>query len=302
MVTTMKDNEDIDFEALKTHTVRLAKAGLVGLVALGSNGEAVHMSTTDRAEVISAIREALDEAGFKDMPVLAGCSDHSTRGTIQMCKDAQKAGASYALILSPSYYRHTITDDVLYEFYTAVADASPIPILMYNYPGAVAGIDLNSDLMIKISQHKNVAGAKFTCGNTGKLMRVAKAMDAVSVKGTGSGFIATGGFADMTLQTGVVGGSGAIIGTANVVPKLCVKTWELYASGQFEKAIEMQKILGQADWILCSTGIPGTKGALAHFSKYSGLRSRKPLATMSAEQAEEVADKLAEAWKVEQTL
>jgi len=298
----MKDNEDLDIAALKHHSVRLAKAGLVGLVALGSNGEAVHMSTDDRDQVISAVREALDEAGYKDMPVIAGCSDHSTRGTIQMCKDAQKAGASYALILSPSYYRHVITDDILYEFFTDVADASPIPILMYNYPGAVAGIDLNSDLMIKISQHKNVVGAKFTCGNTGKLMRVAKATDAVSTKGTGSGYIATGGFADMTVQTAVVGGSGTIIGTANVFPKLSVKTWELYQSGQFEKAMEMQKVLSQVDWILCSSGIPGTKGSLAHFSKYSGLRSRKPLATMSAEQAKEVADKLADAWAIEESL
>lgn len=298
----MKDNEDIDFEALKKHAVRLAKAGLVGLVALGSNGEAVHMSYAERAEVISATREALDGAGFKDVPVIAGCSDHSTRGTIQMCRDAQKAGASHALILSPSYYRHTITDDILYEFFTAVADASPIPILMYNYPGAVSGIDLNSDLMIKISKHKNVVGAKFTCGNTGKLMRVAKATDAVSTKSGGSGYIATGGFADMTVQTGVVGGSGTIIGTANVFPKLSVKTWDLYASGQLDKAMEMQKVLGQADWVLASSGIPGTKGALAHYSKYSGLTSRKPLATLTVEQAKEVADKVADAWAVEESL
>lgn len=298
----MKDNEDLDIPALKEHSIRLAKAGLVGLVALGSNGEAVHMSTSERKEVITAVREALDSAGYKEMPVIAGCSEHSTRGTIQMCIEAQKAGASHALILAPSYYRGVVTDAIIHEYFTDVADASPIPILLYNYPGAVSGIDMNSDLMIKIARHANVVGAKFTCGNTGKLMRVAKATDAVSAKSAGSGFIATGGFADMTVQTAVVGGSGTIIGTANVLPKLAVKTWELYAQGHFDKAVELQKVLSQADWILASSGISGTKGALAHYSKYAGLRTRKPLPTLSAEQAKAVADDIADAWAIEESL
>ena len=129
-----KETEDLDIETIKKHAVRLAKAGLVGLVTMGSNGEAVHLSREEKIEVTKATRQALDEAGFKEVSVLQGCSEASIRGTVALCKDAAGAGAEAALVLPPAYYRGQVNDDMIIEYYTKVSEQSPIPIVIYNYP------------------------------------------------------------------------------------------------------------------------------------------------------------------------
>lgn len=268
--------EDLDLEAQKKHSVRLVKDGLVGLVVMGSNGEAVHLTHQERIDVIKATREALDEAGYKDAPVIAGCTAQSARESIQMCQDAAAAGATAALILPPCYFKPAMTNEAIYNFFKEIADKSPIGIMMYNYPGAVAGIDMDSDLMSRVAAHPNCVGAKFTCGQSGKLNRVAASANAVSIKGQGSGFLATGGLADMTLPVALSNGSGVIAGSANVFPKLCVKVWDLAIAGKFEEAREAQKLLAQMDWELAKSVVPATKATLMHYFGYGGV-PRRPL-------------------------
>ncbi|KAL4906251.1 hypothetical protein BDW74DRAFT_190247 [Aspergillus multicolor] len=309
--------ENLDVPTIRKHAVRLAKAGLVGLVAMGSNGEAVHLTLEEKQTVIRETRSALDEANFKDVPVIAGASENSIRGTIQLTKDLAAAGAEYALIVPPSYYRYaTGNDETLYEYFTAVADESPLPLILYNYPGAVAGIDMDSDLIIRISQHPNVVGTKFTCANTGKLTRVARALHAirpesplapakfsVPVTKTTSNhpYVAFGGIADFTLQTLVSGGSAILAGGANVIPKLCVKVFTLWSEGKITEAIEAQSLLSQADWVLTKAAIPGTKSAIQSYYGYGGY-PRRPLGRLSDAQAKDVADKIKEALDVELSL
>jgi len=277
--------EDLDLEAQKKHSVRLVKDGLVGLVVMGSNGEAVHLTHQERIDVIKATRESLDEAGFKDAPVIAGCTAQSTRESIQMCKDAAAAGATAALILPPCYFKPAMSNEVIYQFFKEIADNSPIGIMMYNYPGAVAGIDMDSDLMNRVADHPNCVGAKFTCGQTGKLNRVAAKQKAVSTKSSGSGFIATGGLADMTIGVALSNGSGVIAGSANVFPKLCAKVWDLAAAGKLQEAEEQQTLLAAMDWELAKSVVPATKATLNHYFGYGGV-PRRPLPALDAKQAE----------------
>lgn len=293
--------EELDIATQQKLAVQLARAGLVGLVAMGSNGEAVHLTAQERISVLKAIRSALDEANFTNVTLIAGCTDQSVRGTIALTKDAASAGADFAMILPPHYYKSFMSNDVIYNFFKDVADHSPIPIMIYNYPAAVAGTDLDSDLMIRIASHPNVKGTKFTCGNTGKLTRLAAASNAISAKGEGSGFLAAGGMADMTVQTMVSGGSGVIAGTANVLPKFCVHVWGLAVQGKMEEAIEKQKLLARVDWVLGSTGVPGTKKALEAMTGYGGL-PRRPLPALSRERGEAVLRDLEEAMKIERSL
>jgi L-threo-3-deoxy-hexylosonate aldolase len=277
--------EDLDLETQKKHTLRMAKDGIVGIVVMGSNGEAVHLSHQERIDVVKATREVLDENDFKKVPVIAGCTAQSTRESIQMCKDAAAAGASAALILAPCYFKPAMSEEVIYQFFAEIADKSPIGILMYNYPGAVAGIDMSSDLMIRIAKHPNCVGAKFTCGQTGKLNRVAAAIDAVSTTSQGSGFLATGGLADMTLPAAMSNGSGVIVGSANVFPKLCVKVWDLAAAGKFEEAQKAQTLLAAMDWELAKSVVPATKATLEHYFGYGGV-PRRPYPALKGEQAQ----------------
>lgn len=295
------ETEDLDIPIIKKHAVRLAEAGLVGLVTMGSNGEAVHLTRQEKSAVTKATREALDEAGYKDVPVIVGASEQSIRGTIELCNEVHQAGGEYVLLVPPSYYRYAMDETAMYEYYTAVADASPCPVILYNYPGAVAGIDMDSDFMIKLAQHKNIVGTKFTCGNTGKLTRVARATEAVSVKSEGSGWMAFGGIADFTLQTAMSGGSGIIAGGANVLPKLCVKVWTLCEQGKYEEAMELQKILSQGDWVLTKAAIPGTKAAIEMEYGYGGF-PRKPLQRLAEERRQQIKQGIAEAMKIEKSL
>lgn len=294
--------EDLDVPSIKRHAVRLAKSGLMGLVTMGSNGEAVHLSRAEKRQVTQATRSALDEAGFKDIPVIVGASEQSIRGTIELCKEAAEAGGEYVLLVPPSYYRAAVgTEEVLYEYFTGVADGSPLPLILYNYPGAVAGIDMDSDLIIKISQHPNIIGTKFTCGNTGKLTRVALATNAVTPKSRGSEYMAFGGMADFTAQTLVSGGSGIIAGGANVMPKAIVRVWDLWGQGKWQEAMDLQKIVSKCDWVLTKSGIPGTKSAIQSYFGYGGY-PRKPLKRLGDAKVKEIKEGIREAMEVEMSL
>lgn len=295
------ETEDVDIVAVKKHAVRLAKAGLAGLVTMGSNGEAVHLSSEEKQAVTRATREALDEAGFTQIPVVVGASAGSVRETINLIKESAAAGGEYILILPPSYYRGFMDEPTIEAYFKEVADASPLPLILYNYPGAVAGIDMDSDMLIRIGQHPNIIGTKFTCGSTGKLTRVAAALNAKTPFQEGSGYMAFGGIADFTVQTLVSGGSGMIAGGANVMPKTCVKVWNLYSEGKIQEAIALQKILSKGDWVLTKAAIAGTKSAIQSYFGYGG-HPRRPLNRLEEVKVASVADGIAEVMKIENSL
>ena len=275
--------EDLDLPTIAKHAVRLARAGLAGLVTLGSNGEAVHLSPEEKAQVTRTTRRALDEAGFTSVPVMAGASSASVRGTLLELHAQAAAGASAALILPPSYYRPAMDIPTVEEYFVAVAEQSPLPIVIYNYPGAVAGIDLDSDAIIRLAKRcPNIVGTKFTCANTGKLARVAKELVAADAKGNAGTWFAFGGIADFAMQTAACGGSGVIAGGANVFPRMCVKVWELWAQGKVEESVKLQAQLAKADWVLTRLAIAGTKAAIQEGYGYGGY-PRRPLKRLGPE-------------------
>ncbi|KAL7823909.1 L-threo-3-deoxy-hexylosonate aldolase [Trichoderma gracile] len=295
------ETEDIDIPTIKHHAQRLANAGLAGLVVMGSNGEAVHCTRDEKIAVLAATREALDAAGFPSTPVLFGATEGSVRGTIELCKLAAAAGAAAALVLPPSYYRAQTDEASIEAYFVAVADASPIPLVLYNYPGAVSGIDMDSDLLVRLAQHNNIVGTKFTCGNTGKLTRVALATDAKTPFREGSGYMAFGGMCDFTLQTLVSGGSGIIAGGANVMPKLCVKVWDLYSQGHRDEAEKLQKVLSRGDWPLTKAAIAGTKSAIQTYYGYGGY-PRRPLKRLEQARVSAIEEGIREAMEIEKSL
>jgi 2-keto-3-deoxy-L-rhamnonate aldolase len=112
-------NEDgsIDIASLREHIARLGRGGLRGLVISGSNGEAVHLSRQERIDVIRLARTTLDSLELKSLTIIAGCGVHGTSETIQLCKDATRAGAEFALVLPPSYWAGAMNKGVLSEFF-----------------------------------------------------------------------------------------------------------------------------------------------------------------------------------------
>jgi 4-hydroxy-2-oxoglutarate aldolase len=293
--------EDLDLKTIGEHAVRLAEAGIQGITTQGSNGEAVHMSHKERNLVTSATRKALDEAGFGWMPIVVGCGAQSTRETVELCHEAYEAGGDYALVLPPSYYAGLHAKETVMTFFQDVASASPIPIVIYNYPPAAGGIDLSSDAIIQLSQNPNIAGCKLTCGNTGKLNRIAAATRAATPSEPGSGFMCMGGSADFLLQTLVGGGSGVIGGFANIAPKACVKLIDMFEAGNLKEARKLQAIIARGDWTAIQGGIVGTKcGMQSHFG-YGGY-CRKPLPRPNKEDTKRWRDGFQEVVDLEKSL
>lgn len=285
--------EDVDVSTIESHAAYLAKAGVTGLVVQGSNGEAVHLDREERKTVTAATRRALNSNGFSTMPLIVGAAASSTRETIQLCRDAADAGGDYVLVLPPCYYKALVNNEALLNYFRGVADASPIPLLIYNFPGASAGLDLSSDDILALAQHPNIVGVKLTCGNTGKLARIAAKAPAH--------FSTFGGSADFTLQTLIAGGAGIIGGVANLIPRSCVKLIELYRSGKVEEAQRLQAVVARADWIAIKGGFVAVKSALDIYRGYGGL-PRRPCVAPSTKELATLKEEFREGVEMEKSL
>jgi len=281
----------IDIPTLKKHAVFLVNAGVKPLLA-GSMGEGLHLSHSERVDLIKATREALDGAGFTDVPIVIGTGAGSTRETIQLSKEAAGAGADYVIVITPGYFAGALAGNkkALKAFFTEVAAKSPIPVIIYNYPGASAGIDLDSNLIIEIAKESpNTVGVKLTCGNVGKLTRICATVSEPSFASefprsfatADAPFLVLGGFTDFIVPTLAVRGHGAITGLANIAPYTTKNLYDLAAAmvrdpSKFEEANRVQGIVANADYIVAQGGIPGTKGILEKLYGYGG-DCRRPL-------------------------
>ncbi|KAJ0414294.1 putative KHG-aldolase [Aspergillus carlsbadensis] len=292
-VAFFTENEDVDISTVEKHAAYLAQTGLAGIVVQGSNGEAVHLDREERNSITAATRRALDSVGATSLPVIVGTGAPSTRETINLCKDAAASGGDYVLVLPPSYYKSLISNEALLDHFRAVADASPIPLLIYNFPGASSGLDLSSDDILALAAHPNIIGTKLTCGNTGKLARIAAQ--------AGPSFLTFGGSCDFTLQTLIVGGAGVIAGTANLIPRACVQIQELYNAGRVDEAQKIQAVVARADWHAIKGGFVAVKGALQSYRGY-GLQPRRPCVAPSAEGVAALKEAFSEGIELERQL
>lgn len=298
------DTEDVDTAAIAAHAVRLAQAGVTGLATQGSNGEAVHLTHSERQLVTATTRAALNDGGFSHMPVIVGCGSQSTRETIQYCNEAWEAGGDYALVLPPSYYATLFgpASETILEYFTGVADKSPIPIIVYNYPGAVNGMDMSSDIIITLSRHPNIVGVKLTCGNTGKLNRVVAATHKLSKYNPRQPeFLVLAGSADFLIPSLAGGGHGILAGLANIAPRACIKTMELYVQGNIPEAQKMQEVVSQGDWTAIQGGVVGVKAGLQAWMGYGGF-ARSPLPKPDTEQMRRWKDGFRDLVMLEQSL
>ncbi|OAA62631.1 dihydrodipicolinate synthetase family protein [Niveomyces insectorum RCEF 264] len=220
-------------------------------------------------------------------------------------EDAWEAGGDAALVLPPSYYAplFAAAGQTIVDYFTEVADASPLPLLIYNFPGAVNGMDLSSDMVVRLAAHPNIVGVKLTCGNTGKLSRVVAATRHHPLPSKGAaavittdqqqqqqqqqpGFLVLAGSADFTIQSLVAGGHGILAGLANLAPKACIRTVELFRQGKLAEAQALQETLAQGDWTAIQGGVVGVKAGLQAWSGYGGY-ARRPLPRPTAEQTKQ---------------
>lgn len=162
--TFFTESEDLDLDSFGKHVKFVAEAGTIPVVA-GSAGEAPHLSASERIQLIETARSALSSASLDHVPVVAGVGAPSTRESIQLAIDAKHAGADYAMVIPPGYYAGVLAKDraALKKFFVDIANASPLPVILYNFPAVSAGIDLDSDLIVSVAKEApNAVGVKLT--------------------------------------------------------------------------------------------------------------------------------------------
>ncbi|OBZ72265.1 putative 4-hydroxy-2-oxoglutarate aldolase, mitochondrial [Grifola frondosa] len=273
------EHEELDIPAIKAHVLRLAQGGVTGILVQGSNGEAQHLSHDERKEAIRITRQTLDENGFRQVLVIAGTGGQSTRETKKLCVDAKEAGATHCLVLTPGVWPAQMTPDKILRFHREVADASPIPTMIYNFPVVTAGLNLDSDIIGLLAQHPNIVGTKLSCADVGKLHRLTSSVPA-------SKFAVFPGSSSVFLQ-GLVSGSAGVIGALpNVAPKAHAEVYRLFKEGKLEQATKIQAMLGHADWELQKLGsIGGIKAVVSKFFGYGDPHVRGPLSSRDIESA-----------------
>ncbi|KDQ57035.1 hypothetical protein JAAARDRAFT_70002 [Jaapia argillacea MUCL 33604] len=277
-VLFFKENEDLDIPSIKSHVLRLAKGGVAGIVVQGSNGEAQHLSHDERKQAIRTTRETLDENGFKNVVIIAGTGAQSTRETKKLCADAKEAGAAFVLVLTPSTWPPQMTKENILRFHREVADASPIPTMVYNFPTVTAGLDLDSDMIATLAQHPNIVGTKLSCGNIGKLTRLVATCPS-------SSFATFPGRSDVFLQSLLTGSTGVIAALPNIVPKVHIKMYQLLKEGKIEEAMKIQWKLSQGDAAAGKLGgISGIKAIVSKHFGYGVPYVRGPLKMASEDQ------------------
>ncbi|KIJ41198.1 hypothetical protein M422DRAFT_209315 [Sphaerobolus stellatus SS14] len=291
--------DELDIPTFETHVLRVARAG-VGLVISGSMGEAHHLSHDERKLLIRTARHALDtaEPSLSHVPIIAGTGGGSTRETILLSKEAAEAGADVAIVICSGYYAGALDKKALTAFFTEVADKSPIPVLVYNYPGAAGGIELDSDLILSLAEHPNICGVKLTCGNVGKLTRIAagvtpaaafaKAYPRKHKEAATVPFLVLGGFIDFLVPSLYANAHGAITGLGNVAPNAISHLYKLATDpSQLAEAQRLQGIIANGDRTVALTGIGGTKYLLKRFYGYGGA-PRRPLLPFEEENGEKL--------------
>lgn len=269
---------ELDLVTLRRHIQRLAETGIAGYVVMGTNGEAVHLTYDERARMIEASRQAAGEHAL----ILAGCGEQSTRATIANCQQAGRSGANAALILPPFYFKGRMTSRTLIAHYRAVADESPLPVVIYNMPASTGGLDLDAATICALAEHPNIIGVKDSAGDMVKLAQV--------YTETPSRFRVFAGSAGYLLPALAVGAVGAVAALANVFPREVCRLQELFNAGQMEEARHLQARLAPANTAITVTySVPGLKAALELTVGYGG-RPRPPLLPLTEQEHKTLAE------------
>lgn len=274
--------DDLDLDALRANIHRWNKTGIIGYVILGSTGERVNLDEREYLQVIETARKATPSG----ITFIVGAGQQSTRSTIEEIKRAATAGAEAVLVITPHYYHPAITQEALVNHYTAVADASPIPIILYSMPD-LTGVRIEPETAARLSEHQNIIGMKDSSNDTTQFaatVRIVKAHFAMLI-GNGTVF-------KENLQAG---GRGGILAVGCCAPEICLEIYRAVRAGEINRAATLQERLTPLARAVTRTyGIGGLKAAM-EMAGFAGGAVRAPLRRPGKEALAEITLLLEEA-------
>ena len=252
----------ISTSAITSNIKEWSARGVIGFVVLGSTGERVHLDEREYLKVIEVSRAATDSV------LIAGAGQQSTVNTIREIENAARAGAEAVLVITPYFYRPAMTQETLVNYYTDVADAAPVPVLLYSMP-PLTGIKIEPETVARLSEHPNIIGVKDSSNDVGGFRRTVELCPTDFAVMTGNGTV--------LLQALRAGATGGILAVGCVVPDVCVEIFRLFGAGEAERAEKLQEDLTPlASAVTTQYGIGGLKAAL-DFAGYRGGAVRAPL-------------------------
>ncbi|AZK45631.1 dihydrodipicolinate synthase family protein [Paenibacillus lentus] len=260
IVTPVDDNERLDEQSFRCIVDHVIEGGVHGILALGSNGEFFGLDPEDLGRVVAVTVE--QSAGR--VPVYAGIAAISTREGIRQARLYEELGAQAISILPPMFV--TPTENELFHHFKKIAEATSLPILLYNNPDKV-GNNISPGLLERLVEVPNIVGMKDSSGD--------QTLTAEFIRRTrDKGFKVLAGRDIMILSTLVYGGVGCVASTANVVPRLVVEIYDKYMDGDIQGALEAQYRLAplRMAWNLGSFPV-ATKDAV----NLIGLKAGKPI-------------------------
>ena len=246
---------------------------------LGSTGERVHLEESEYLRTLETARAEIPSDGA----FIAGVGQHSTRGTIAEIKKAVQCGADSVLVLTPHYYRSAITQNALVNHYTAVADASPVPVLLYSMP-ALTGIKIEPETIARLSEHQNIIGVKDSSNDVAGFAQTVKLCPPEFAVLTGNGTV--------LLDALHAGATGAFLAVGCVVPEICLEIFNAFHRDDQQRASSLQtKLTPLATAVTTKYGIGGLKAAL-DLAGYHGGSVRAPLRPPDESARAEIAELL----------
>ncbi len=274
-LTTPFDKGELSLSGLKSNIQKYNKYDLAGYVVLGSTGEGILMNDAEGLKAIEAVRSTASPGKI----VIAGTGTDSTRPTIEFTNQAAEAGAQFALVVTPFYYKAQMTGQALEAYYLEVAERSKIPIILYSVP-KFTGLDLPLQSIISLSKHPNIIGLKDSSGNVSSFAEILKACpdDFSVLQGSGSVL-----YASLAL-----GARGGILALADMAPSESVEVYKTAKAGDWTRAKEIQmRVLTVNQRIVGNYGVPGIKCALDILG-YFGGDPRPPLRPVTSEVKESI--------------
>ena len=269
IVTPFTDRGDIDERGIAANVDHYLASKLTGLVVLGSNGEAPQLDDDESDRVIQCVRDRVPSG----RPLLAGTGRESTRATIAASKRAAAIGVDAVMARTPSFYKPQMTSENFVRHYVEVADASPVPLLLYNVT-MYTGVNLLPDAVEKLSEHPNIVGLKDS-GND--MLQIADYLSRAK-----PGFTVLAGAAPTLFTAAALGVHGAVLALAGLVPDLCVQLFDHVRDGRIDDARALQRrLLPLARAIGPVYGVPGLKAALDLVGLSGGV-PRPPLRPVAA--------------------
>ncbi|HEU0141405.1 MAG TPA: dihydrodipicolinate synthase family protein [Bryobacteraceae bacterium] len=276
-IATPFDHEGNLYKAKLKHNVeKWNRTGLAGYVVCGSTGESVYLTTEEKIQ----LWEWVAEFAAPGKLLLAGTGMESVRETVWLTNKAAEIGYKAVMVRTPHYYKNLLNRaDAQCVYFRAVADASKIPLMIYNWPQAT-GVDIPAEAVVALSEHPNIIAIKESSGNIEKVMQM--------IREVKPGFQVLVGSAPTLWPSFAVGAVGAVLAYANAAPYSTIAIWEAHRTRENDAARDWQNRIARASWLVTvKHGIPGLKYAM-DLNGYYGGPTRLPLVPPSPEAKQEI--------------